>query len=103
MPGMKRFLPALSPRPLRFSRIAISHFDLLFTDLALRDHIDGGLDVGDAARKARPGLPVVYTTGRKVTEGKMKRFVEPNRFVAKPYTNEHLRAAVADLLDNKRA
>jgi DNA-binding NtrC family response regulator len=77
--------------------------DLLFTDLCLRDDMEGGLDVGYAARKARPGLPVVYTTGRKVTDGIAKRFVEPNRFIAKPYTYEHLRAAVADLLNNKGA
>jgi hypothetical protein len=39
---------------------------LLFTDLCLKDDMEGGLDVGYAARKARFGLPVVYTTGRKV-------------------------------------
>jgi hypothetical protein len=39
---------------------------LLFTDLCLKDDMEGGLDVGYAARKARFGLPVVYTTGRNV-------------------------------------
>jgi len=77
--------------------------DLLFTDLCLKDDMEGGLDVGQAARQARPSMPVVYTTGRKVTNGLVKRFVEPNRFIAKPYTNKHLLAAVADLLNNKGA
>jgi hypothetical protein len=39
---------------------------LLFTDLCLKDDMEGGLDVGYAARKARFGLPAVYTTGRNV-------------------------------------
>jgi hypothetical protein len=65
--------------------------------------MEGGLVVGYAARKARPGLPVVYTTGRKVTDGMVKRFVEPNRFIAKPYTIEHLQTAVVDLINNKGA
>jgi DNA-binding NtrC family response regulator len=77
--------------------------DLLFTDLCLKDDMEGGLDVGQAARQARPSMTVVYTTGRKVTNGLVKRFVEPNRFIAKPYTNKHLLAAVADLLNNKGA
>ena len=76
--------------------------DLLFTDLGLKDQLDGGLDVGHAAAKAHPGLPVVYTTGRGFTDGLDALFVDPHKFIAKPYTNEHLLTAVADLLNNKR-
>jgi hypothetical protein len=48
--------------------------------------------------KSRPGLPVVYTTGRAVTDCVVDRFVEPSKFVPKPYTNEQLVGAAAELL-----
>lgn len=73
--------------------------DLLFTDLGLADLTDGGLAVGQIMAKARPGLPVVYTTGRGVTDGIVKRFVEPSKFIAKPYTDQQLVSAAAELLD----
>jgi CheY-like chemotaxis protein len=76
--------------------------DLLFTDIGLKDQLDGGLDVGQAATKAHPGLPVVYTTGRDLTDSLATLFVEPHRFIAKPYTDAHLLAAVADLLAARR-
>lgn len=73
--------------------------DLLFTDLGLADRTDGGLAVGQTMAKARPGLPVVYTTGRGVTDGIVKRFVEPSKFIVKPYTDKQLVSAAAELLD----
>jgi DNA-binding NtrC family response regulator len=72
--------------------------DLLFTDLGLQDRIEGGLEVGRAAANSRPGLPVVYTTGCGVTDAMMERFIEPNRYIPKPYTNRQLLNAVTDLL-----
>jgi DNA-binding NtrC family response regulator len=72
--------------------------DLLFTDLGLGEQMDGGLEIGQAFTKARPDLPVVYTTGRGVTDGMLKLFVEPNRFLAKPYTSEQLLTAVTDAM-----
>jgi hypothetical protein len=48
--------------------------------------------------KSRPSLPVVYTTGRDITDGTVKRFVEPSAFIAKPYTDKQLVSAAADLL-----
>ena len=72
--------------------------DLLFTDLGLADQTDGGLAVGQTMAKSRPGLPVVYTTGREVTDCFVKRFVEPRRFIAKPYTDQQLVGAAAALL-----
>jgi CheY-like chemotaxis protein len=71
--------------------------DLLFTDLGLGDQTDGGLAVGQTMAKSRPGLPVVYTTGRGVTDGIARLFVEPNKFIPKPYTDEQLVRAAADL------
>jgi DNA-binding NtrC family response regulator len=82
---------------------ADGQLDLLFTDLGLRDQLDGGLDVGQAAAGAYPGLPVLYTTGRAVTDGLVTRFVEPHKLIAKPYIEEHLLAAVTDLLQQKSA
>jgi DNA-binding NtrC family response regulator len=72
--------------------------DLLFTDLGLADQTDGGLAVGQTMAKSRPGLPVVYTTGRGVTDGIVKHFVEPSKFIPKPYTDNQLVSAAAELL-----
>jgi hypothetical protein len=46
---------------------------------------------------------VLYTTARGVTDGMTALFVEPNGFVAKPYTIEQLKTAVANLLTQKEA
>jgi DNA-binding NtrC family response regulator len=82
--------------------LAIVHasqaLDLIFTDITLADQPEGGLQIGQAAAQSRPGLPVVYTTGRGLTDGMVALFVNPNAFLAKPYTPEHLTVAVADLL-----
>jgi hypothetical protein len=48
--------------------------------------------------KSRPGLPVVYATGRGVTDGIAKLFVEPSKFIPKPYTDKQLVSAAAELL-----
>jgi two-component system, response regulator PdtaR len=72
--------------------------DLLFTDLGLGDQTDGGLAVGQTMANSRPGFPVVYTTGRGVTDGTVKLFVEPSRFIPKPYTDKQLVSAATELL-----
>ena len=41
-------------------------------------------------------IPVIYTTGRGVTDGMIALFVEPHRFVPKP--PQQLLRAAADLL-----
>jgi CheY-like chemotaxis protein len=76
--------------------------DLLFTDLGLADEMDGGLVVGQTIAKSRPGLPVVYTSGRGVTDNIIKLFVEPSKFIPKPYTDNQLVSAAADLLCAKK-
>ena len=75
--------------------------DLLFTDLGVADQMDGGLEVGRTMARSRPGLPVVYTTGRGVTAAIVELFVEPNKFIPKPYTDKQLVSAAADLLRAK--
>jgi DNA-binding NtrC family response regulator len=72
--------------------------DALFVDLTLLDHHEAGLHLAEAAVKRRPGLPVIYTTGRGVTDGMLALFVKPNVFLAKPYRAEQLLTAVANVL-----
>jgi DNA-binding NtrC family response regulator len=72
--------------------------DLLFVDLELMDDQEAGLDVAQAAAKTRQGLPVIYTTGRGITDGMRALFVERNVFLAKPYRAEQLLTAVANVL-----
>ena len=52
--------------------------DLLFTDLGLGEDGAGGLSIGQAFAKRRPGVPVLYSTGRGVTDGMTALFVEPH-------------------------
>jgi DNA-binding NtrC family response regulator len=73
--------------------------DLLFTDLGLGDLTDGGLAVGQTMAKSRPGLPVVYTSGRGVTDCVVKQFVEPSEFIPKPYTDKQLVSTAVELLN----
>jgi DNA-binding NtrC family response regulator len=72
--------------------------DLLFTDLSFGDDAEGGLTIGAAFSKARPGAPVLYATARELTDGMTALFVEPHGFMAKPYTVERLKTSVANLL-----
>jgi CheY-like chemotaxis protein len=82
-----------------------AQFDVLFVDFTLRDDTYGGpedryagLDLAQAAASSRPGLRVVYTTGRGIKEGMMSLFVQPSVFLAKPYSREQLVRAVAHVL-----
>ena len=76
--------------------------DLLFIDMALLDGHEAGLELAQTATKARPGLPVIYTTGRGITDGMIALFTQPNGFLAKPYTGPQLLTAVANLLPTRR-
>jgi CheY-like chemotaxis protein len=55
--------------------------DLLFTDIRLPGGMDGWR-VAEAARRLRPGLPVIYVTGYSVEQ---PRTVSGSRFMTKPY------------------
>jgi DNA-binding NtrC family response regulator len=72
--------------------------DLLFTDITLMDEHEAGLDLGQVFTKKRAGHPVLYTTGRGITDGMVALFVQPSAFLAKPYTGEQLLVAVSNLL-----
>jgi len=43
--------------------------DLLFTDIELGNHKEGGLTLGKLVEEKRPGMPVLYTSGRPATDG----------------------------------
>jgi CheY-like chemotaxis protein len=60
-----------------------SPIDVLFTDVNLSGGMDGG-ELARHARKLRPGLPVMYTSGRRSAVERLDP-VEGSMFVAKPY------------------
>jgi DNA-binding NtrC family response regulator len=73
--------------------------DLVFTDLNLEDENEGGLQVGQLVATKLPQMPVLYTSGRNLTDGMRALFVEPSAFLPKPYTIDDLVEAVDRLLD----
>ena len=76
--------------------------DVLFTDLGLGEGLQGGIHLAVAARKLRPGLSVLYTTGQRVTNGMLAAFVEPHGFLAKPYAADQLCMALGNSLRQGR-
>ena len=72
--------------------------DVVVTDITLNEDLEGGLQIGQFVRQLRPGTPVLYTTGRGVTDGMIQMFVEPSAYLAKPYTDKQLTTAVDELL-----
>ena len=75
-----------------------SKFDLLFTDLTLHDDHDAGITAAKLVAEKRPGTPVLYTSGRELTDGLKATFVENSDFVGKPYTDQLLLGAMERLL-----
>jgi DNA-binding NtrC family response regulator len=72
--------------------------DLLFVDLSLLEDQEAGLELAQDAAKRRRGLPVIYTTGRGITDGMHALFVERNAFLAKPYSGTQLLTAMTNVL-----
>jgi DNA-binding NtrC family response regulator len=72
--------------------------DLIFTDLGLGDQAEAGLELGQSASHARPGIPLLYTSGRTLSDGMKSLFSEPCAFLSKPYKDHDLIHAVAELL-----
>jgi DNA-binding NtrC family response regulator len=73
--------------------------DLLFVDVNLGGDLEAGLRIAQIARERRPSLPVVYTTGQGVDDGKKALFADPYLFLPKPYTSEQLVSSIAYLLN----
>ena len=61
------------------------------------NHKEGGLTIGKLIGEARKGTPVLYTSGRTLTDGMKSLFVERSAFLPNPYTAQQLTEAVAEL------
>ena len=76
--------------------------DIVFTDLRLHDEQDGGIQIGALLRSRRPDLPVLYTSGREMTDGLRLLLGETSDFLPKPYTDIQATDALARLLKGVR-
>lgn len=75
-----------------------TRFDLLFTDLTLHEDHDAGIEGAKLVAEMRLGTPVLYTSGRELTDGLRALFVENSDFVGKPYTDRLVLEAMEKLL-----
>ena len=71
--------------------------DVLFTDIGLKDELEGGLKLAVNAVERRPGLKVLYTSGQAITDGMRALFVEDSAVLPKPYTVDQLLTALSTL------
>ena len=76
--------------------------DILFTDIQLATNFQGGLDLAEEAVRLRPKIPVVYSSGRDLTDGMRALFVEHSIYLHKPYDPAQLTAAVGALVNSVR-
>jgi DNA-binding NtrC family response regulator len=77
---------------------AAPHIDILFVDIRLNALPSGGYEVANQAIALRPGLRVLYTSGRPLTAEMSDQFVGGGQFIQKPYSPEQLEASVGKLL-----
>ena len=91
--GHQTLSAATSAETLAALKVA-DGIDLLFTDLGLGDERQAGLDLAKEARRQRPDLKVLYTTGQGVTDGMKAMMVERSALLEKPYTVEQLQHAL---------
>jgi len=89
------------PTALRLLERPDKRVDLLFTDVVLPGGMTGAV-LADEARKLRPGLKVLFTTGYArnaiVHQGRLDRGVE---LITKPFSYADLAARVRDMLDGQ--
>jgi CheY-like chemotaxis protein len=83
--------------------IALCHsdtsIDVVFTDVNLGGYASGW-DVAECFRTVRPGVPVVYTSGRSLDAG---RCVGGGTFVPKPYRESDILKACQRLTAGTRS
>jgi DNA-binding NtrC family response regulator len=72
--------------------------DLLFTDIGLANHPKGGITIGQLMEQTQKGTPVLYTSGRTLTDGMKALFAQGSAFLQKPYTGPQLLQAVDDIV-----
>ena len=77
---------------------AAGPIDVLFVDIRLNALSAGGYEVANQAVALRPGLRVLYTSGRPLTAEMSDLFVGGGQFIQKPYSPEQLEASVGKLL-----
>jgi DNA-binding NtrC family response regulator len=76
--------------------------DLVVTDIMLRNHPEGGITIGKLVSQYRDDrVPILYTSGRELTDGMKSLFGANSKFLPKPYTEHQLTDAVASLLAGK--
>ena len=72
--------------------------DLIFTDINLHDELEGGLKVGQLSQ----GIPVLYTSGKPITDNMRALFAARSAFLPKPYRDHQVVDAVGALLKPPR-
>jgi len=72
--------------------------DALFVDMRLAAAALGGCEVANHAILGRPGLRVLYTSGKPLTEEMSGLFVAGGQFLQKPYSPAQLEFSVGTLL-----
>ena len=77
---------------------ASRHIDALFVDIRLSELPFGGYDVANQAIVLRPGLRVLYTSGKPLTSEMTAGFVSGGQFLPKPYSADQLGESVGALL-----
>src|SRR5258706_7602413 len=60
--------------------------DLVFVDITLANHPEGGITIGKIVDQSRQGLPVLYTSGRELTDGTRSLLASNSKYLSKPYT-----------------
>jgi DNA-binding NtrC family response regulator len=98
--GGHQTIPAANPQEALVLLRSEQPLDLLFVDLGMDEDFLGGIHLAQEATKLRPGLPVLYTTGRGVTNAMKALFVEPYGFLAKPYRVRELMTALTNMLNS---
>ena len=73
-------------------------FDLVFTDIDLGDHREGGIEVGIATVSARSKTPVLYTSGRELTPRLRSLLRGQSAFLVKPYNGNDVLSQISRLL-----
>ena len=99
--GGHRTISAANPEEALIVLRSDQPVDLLFVDLGMDEDFLGGIHLAQEAIKLRPGLPVLYTTGRGVTNAMKALFVEPYGFLAKPYRVTELMTALTNMLGSR--
>ena len=78
--------------------VAVQPIDALFVDIRLNTLAFGGYDVANQAIGLRPHLPVLYTSGKPLSDEMTERFVPGGRFLRKPYSPTQIEAFIAQAL-----